>query len=290
MADYRELPTPIYDYEISILVGYYRKALRDINDQLMRIDLSKMERAQLLAVQKEIATIIGELDVDMKAWVEANIPIAVTDGVIRSIVGLGVVSSVEQARTIVKLSRLNRDLVKTAVADTQADLLQVSQNVSRKVRVAIRQVTAEVMRSNLTQGINATSSLKRDIIADLRKKLGDSLNTGIIDAANRRWKPHDYVDMVVRTKMASAQREAAMNDALSRGAYYGVISRHSASDACRFWEGKIIKLTPEAEGDYPYIEDLPRREIFHCRCRHTITPIRRLDTLPGELRELNNVK
>lgn len=279
MADLRELPTPIYDYEVSILVGYYRKALRDINDQLMRIDLSKMERAQLLAVQKEIATIISELDDEMKAWVEANIPVAVTDGVIRSIVGLGVVDSIEEARTLVKLNRLNRDLVRTAIADTQTDLLQVSQNVTRKVRVAIRQVTAEVMRSNLTKGVNATASLKRDIIADLRKKLGDSLNTGIIDAANRRWKPEVYAEMVVRTKMASAQREAATNDGISRGAYYGVISRHRATDACRFWEGRVIKLTPEAEGDYPYIDDLPRREIFHPNCRHTVTPIRRPERL-----------
>jgi hypothetical protein len=273
--DIRDIPNPTYDYEISKLLSYYEKALREIDAELIQIDLTDVQRAQVLAVQKEVATIIAELDEVSAEWVATNLPIAVTDGVVRSILALGVVETVEEAQAIVKFNRLNRDLVKTAVADTQADLLQVTQNVSRKVRNAIRETTAEVLRTNLTQGVNATASLKRDIVRDLRQKLGDSLNTGIIDAANRRWKPQVYVEMVVRTKMASAQREAAINDGLSREAYYGVISSHGAKDACRGWEGRVIKLTPDAPGNYPYIGSLPNREIFHPCCKHVVSPVRR---------------
>lgn len=269
------IPTPTYDYEITKLLTYYEKALRDVNAELNRIDLADIDRAQVLAVQKEIATIISELDETSAQWVATNIPIAVTDGVVHAILSLGVVETVEEAQAIVKFNRLNRELVKTAVADTQADLLQVTQNVSRKVRNTIRETTAEVLRTNLTQGVNATATLKREIMRDLRQKLGDSLNTGIIDASNRRWKPQVYVEMVVRTKMSSAQREAAINDGVSRGALYGVISSHGAKDACRRWEGRVIKLTPDAPGDYPYIGALPNREIFHPNCKHVVSPVRR---------------
>jgi hypothetical protein len=281
--------TPTYEYDISILIGYYREALQKVSNELNRIDLTNFERANLLVVQKEIADVLAELDVRTSAWVASMIPKAAEDGIIASIIALGVAETVEEARTIVVLNRLNRDFIKTAIADTQDDLLQVTQNVSRKVRTTIRQVTAEAMRANLSQGINTTDSIKRDILRDLRQRLGDSLNTGIIDAAGRRWKPEVYVETVTQTKLAQTQRESAINDALGRNANYGIISSHGAKDLCRNWEGRIVKLTPDAEGDYPYYGALPNREIFHPRCKHVVSPIRRPDRLPESIRQRNNI-
>lgn len=290
MAEFNEIPTPSYEYEIAKLVKYYEDALRQISRELERIDITDIKRAHMLAVQKEIAGILSELDEKASAWVASNIPKATEDGVIRAIVALGVVDTVEEARKIVEFNRLNRDLITTAVADTQDDLLQITQNVSRKVRTAIREVTAEAIRSNLTRGINASDPIKRDIVAELRKRLGDSINTGIIDASNRRWNPKVYAEMVVRTKMAHTERESSINEALERDANYGVISSHGAKDACRNWEGKIVKLTPDAEGPYPYVGSLPRREIFHPNCKHVVTPFRRIDRLPQQIRSSNGVE
>jgi hypothetical protein len=280
-------PTPTYEHDIAVLIGYYREALQSITNQLDRIDLTNFDRAQLLITQKEIADALAELDVRTKSWVASMIPKAAEDGIIYSIMELGVAETVEEAQKIMTLSRLNRDFIKTAVADTQDDLLQVSQNVERKVRTAIRQVTAEAMRSNLTQGINTTDSIKRDILKNLRERLGDSINTGIIDAAGRRWSPTVYTEMVVQTKLAQTQRESSINDALSREAYYGIISSHGAKDKCRDWENRIVKLSPDAPGDYPYYGNLPNRDIFHPRCKHVISPVRRPDRLPENIRNRN---
>lgn len=290
MAEFREIPTPTYEYETATIVRYYEEALRQIGRELERIHVTDVQRAHMLAVQKEIAGILTELDEKASAWVAANIPVAAEDGVIRTIVSLGVVDTVAEARKIVEFNRLNRDFIETAIADTQDDLLQISQNVSRKVRTAIREVTAESIRSNLTKGINASDPIKRDIVAELRKRLGDSINTGIIDASNRRWNPKIYAEMVVRTKMAQTQRETAINEALGRDANYGIISSHGAKDACRNWEGKIVKMTPDADGDFPYVGALPRREIFHPNCRHVVTALRRPERLPDRLRQLNNIE
>lgn len=289
MAGFREIPTPTYDYEIRKLVRYYEEALQSINFELMRFDLTNMQRANILAIQADIAAILKELNGKSSDWITRYIPEAATDGVARTILSLGVVDTLEEARAIAKFNRLNRELVKAAVADTQADLLQVTKNVDRRIRIAVRQVTGEVMRQNLTKGVNATQSLKNNIMRDLRAKLSSSLDTGIIDARGYKWQPLVYVEMVVRTKMASAQREAAINEGVANEAYYGVISRHGAKDMCRVWEGRVISLVPNAPGDFPYIGDLPRRDIFHPNCRHVVTPFRRLDNLPEDLRELNGV-
>lgn len=261
---------PTYDHDINKLVRAYKAAIRNILAELSNLELSDMSRANSRAALAEIAQILSGLNDQSAEWVKTHIPKAATDGVVQALVGLGV----KDPEKVAKFNRINREFVATAIADTQADLLAVTQNIDRKVRIAVRQATAESMRANLAKGVNGRRTISRDILASMRSSLGDAVNTGIVDAAGRRWKPEAYVEMVTRTKMAQTHREATMNEAIGRRALYARISRHNATDACRFWEGRIIKLTPDAPGDYPYIGDLPRREIFHPRCRHTITPVR----------------
>jgi hypothetical protein len=288
MADFREIPTPNYEYSISRLVGYYKTAVREINRELERVDLTDFQRTNAMATLKSISEILAELDENATEWVEQNIPVAVRDGVAGTIYALGVVETLEQAHNIVKFNRLNKTLIEAVVADTQSDLLQVTQNMDRKIKAAIRLSSAHSMRLNMTRGINSTRVLKADMVAEMRKRLGDAVNTGIIDAHNppRRWKPHDYAEMVVKTKMMLAHNEATRNEAVSRGAYYAIISTHNAVDACRFHEGRIIKLTPDAPGDFPTYEQLRATgQIWHPRCRHIYSPVRNLDRLPDSVRE-----
>ena len=259
-----------HNREIEKLVRAYKDAVKAIYAELDRIDISNLSRAKSAAALVEVTKILASLNEESAAWVAENVPKAAREGVLSALVSL----DVEDAEKIAKFSRINREMVAAAVADTQADLLAVTKNVERRVRSAVRQVTAESMRANLAKGVNGRRTISRDILDGLRKKLGDSVNSGIIDAAGRRWKPDVYVEMVTRTKLAETHREATMNEAIGRGALYGRISRHGAKDACRFYEGTIVKFTPDAPGNYRYIGDLPRREIFHPRCRHVITPVR----------------
>lgn len=268
------IPEPVYDYDIEVLVRAYKNAMLSISTELSRLDVTAMNRANTQAALAEIAATLRSLNDESAAWVERYIPKAATDGVARTIVALGAASTLEEAEQIVKFNRINREFVASAVADTQADLLAVTQNVDRRVKLAIRQATADSLRANLTRGINGNRTLNADILARMKGTLGSAVNTGIIDAAGRRWKPEVYVDMLTRTKMAATQRESTINEAVGRGAYYGVISRHNAIDKCRGYEGMIVKLTPDAPGDYQFIGDLPRNEIFHPNCKHAVTAIR----------------
>jgi hypothetical protein len=281
------IPTPTYDYEVNQLVNYYKKAVEDILRELESADLSNFKRANAQAKLKSIADILAELDEKAIAWVEATIPIAARDGIVNTLISLAVVETVEQALTLVEFNRLNQNMVAAAVADTQVDLLAVTQNVERKVKVAMRQAVADSMRANMTKGINGRRTISADILTEIRKQLGKSVETGIIDSIGRRWKPEEYVDTVTRTKMMSTYNEATTNESLQRGAYYAVISRHGAKDACRYHEGRIMKLTPDAPGNYPtYAELKASGQIWHPRCKHTYSPIRNLDRLPQSVRDL----
>jgi len=273
----RELPPPNYEYDVAKLTNYYVKSLEQIRNELYRLDLTDFQRANALAVMKSIIEILRELNGETADWINEAIPKAVEDGVIRAIIALGVVDTVEQAANLVKFNRINKELVKAIVADTQDNLLAVTQNMEKRIIVAIRKSTAEVMRANVTKGVNGTSTLTGELLKEIRKNLDAAADTSIINAAGARRRLRDYVEMVVRTKMMEAHKEATMNEAVQRGANYGVISTHGAKDACSNWEGKIVKLTPEAEGDYPYIGSLPNREIFHPNCRHTVSPVKRPD-------------
>lgn len=268
------IPEPTYEYDIAILVRAYKNALLSISAELSRLDLTAMSRANSRAALAEVADTLRSLNDESAAWVERYIPKAATDGIARTIVALGAASTLEEAEQIVKFNRINREFVASAVADTQADLLAVTQNVDRRVKMAVRQATADSMRANLTRGINGNRTLNADILQRMKKTLSSAVDTGIIDSAGRRWAPGTYVKMLTRTKMAATQRESTINEAVARGAYYGVISRHNAIDKCRGYEGMIVKLTPDAPGDYRFIGDLPRNEIFHPNCRHVVTAIR----------------
>jgi Phage minor capsid protein 2 len=277
---------PNYDYEVGRLVEAYKRGVEKILRELERGDITEMSKAQSRAMLASVSEVLASLNEESRKWVEENVPMAARQGVAQALVDLAVVNTLAEAEVIVKFNRVNNELVKAVVADTYNDLLASTQRIDSKVRIAVRKVTAEVLRDSLSAGINGRKTINREILAGLRKELSDSVNTGLIDAAGRRWKPQDYVDMVTRTKMMEAYTEAQTNEALSRDAYYGVISSHGAKDACRYHEGRIIKLTPDAPGPYPTKAELQATgQIWHPRCRHVISVIRNLDRLPISVRE-----
>lgn len=286
---FREVPRPNYEYDVGKLTREYEKALRAIQSELNSLFLTDFERAQIVAVEANIKTILRDLNKYGNAWVASAITSSATDGVASAIFALHLTETYEQARKIASFNSVNRPLVNALIADTQADLLAVTQNVERRTRAAVRQVTADVMRTKAARGINGTQSLQQAITKGLRDKLGSSADSSIVDAGGKRWKLKTYTEMLARTKMLEAHKEATRNEALERGAMYAVISRHQAHDACRKWEGKVIALTPNAPGNYPLLDELPRNEIFHPSCKHLISPVRRPDRLPDDLLELNAI-
>lgn len=263
-------PQPNYDYDVRKITKAYESALKDVQAELKGLMLTEFKRAQVVATEKEIKRILSDTAKYGNEWATVSMTKSAQEGIASTIYTLGLTKTMDEALKIAQFNQVNRRLVNAAIADTQADLLAVTQNVDRQAKLAIRRATAEALRTTLTGGNNATSQIAKAI----RDQIVNSTDVAIIDARGRRWKLSDYTDMLASTKMMHAHREAAMTEALSRGVQYGRISRHGAKDACAKYEGRIVKLDPDADGDYPYVNDIPRNELFHPKCKHLVTALR----------------
>lgn len=270
-----DIEAPDYDYSVSLIVDEFKKAIAKIETELLRLDLTEISRANALATMSNINDILKELNKESAKWAEENIPLAARNGVASAIFSIGAAESLAEAYRVAQFNKLNKEYLKSVIADTQSDLLQVTQNMSRKTKQAIQQAVATSMRESFAEGVNAPGSIKLTTLKNLRNVLGTAVNTGIIDASGRRWRPEVYVDTVVRTKLLYAHIESTTNESVSRGIMYGVISSHGAKDNCKLWEGRTVKLVDSAPGPYPTVDSLRgggRGEIFHPRCKHVIIP------------------
>lgn len=279
-----------YEKEVAALAELYKIAVSRIRAELERLDVTNMSRANSRAALAEVARILKSLNAESKTWVADNIPEAAHDGIEETLVRLGEVETLAAAKKVASFNRINERVVAAAVADTMDDLLAVTQNIDRRVRATIQRVAGESLRENLAAGINGQKTIKREMVTKLRKELSNAVDTGIVDAAGRRWKPEVYAEMLSRTKLHAVNREARINEAVSHGAFYGRISSHGATDACSRYEGMVVKLIRDAPGEYPYIGDLPRREIFHPNCRHTISPLKYPEDLTENKRKIDETK
>lgn len=277
----RNVPAPNFKYNVTRLVRLYKRAAQNIMNEIEKSDITSLNTANSRAMLKEVSDVIVDLDKESREWVKENIPLAARQGVARSLVTLGLVRSFEEAEKIVGFNKLNRGMVQAAVADTYQDLANVTQNMDRKTKAGLRKVFADTIREQYTQGITGTRTIKRETLNRMYKDLDELVNTGIIDKAGRKWRPETYVETVAHEKMNQAYFEANMNESIARGAFYGVISSHGATDACRYHEGRIVKLVEDAPGDYPTIDELKTtNQIFHVRCMHHVSTLRDVDMLP----------
>jgi hypothetical protein len=280
------VPEPEFKYSTAKLKKAYKEATKSIMSELNRLDVTDLSRANTMAALANVSEILSGLDKESAEWVEENIPKAAREGVARAIVNLGVAETLEQAEGLINFNRPNQRMISAAVADTQSDLLAVTSNISRKTRATVRKVMASATRENMAAGINGRKSIKRDVVAGLRKELGKAVDTGIIDASGRRWKPEVYAEMITNTKMSEVFDEANRNESIQRGALYAVISGHGAKDACKFHEGRIIKLTADAPGNYPTYESLKASgQIWHPNCKHHYSTVRNPDNLPDSVKD-----
>jgi hypothetical protein len=278
----RQVPQPRYEREVAQLVWYYQEALLSIQAEIDRVDVKDFSRAQSLAMLKEVERALKKVDRKSKAWIDENIPAAANAGRASTLVSLGLVKDMEEAKKVLQFNKLDTGIVEKAVADLQNDLLAVTQNMGAKAVRVVRSVVAVKMSASMTAGVNGRKAISRDIEQRLKERLKDAADEAIVDAAKRTWKVEHYVDMVTRTKMLETYRSAKTEEALERGSQYAIVTTNGGTkDACRFHEGRIIKLDPSAEGSYMTYEELKAsNQIFHPNCKHHILPFRRFDRLP----------
>ena len=137
---YNPVPDPDYTARTAKLTKVYKRAVEDILRELERYDVTDLSRANSAAMLSEISKLLSEVDAEAKAWVKANVAAVALDGTAKAIVNLGAAKTIEEAREIASFNRANKAMIEAVIADTQADLLAVTQNMDRKTKSAIRKV------------------------------------------------------------------------------------------------------------------------------------------------------
>jgi len=270
----KEPPIPEFKHDVQTLLAFFEEAQQQTEQLLLTIATDDdFNHMRLLTVQKQYDAIIKKLQTAGIEWATPALSQSALEGVAEASYSLGLAPTYAEALAVASFSAVNEAMLAAKIADTQKDILTLTQNMERSTKAAIQQAYSTKLREQLMSGSNSYRQLKGNVTRELTK----TLDAAIIDNAGRTWKTKDYVDMLVQTKMMHAHREASRNKALEEGTQYAKITMHGAKDACARWEGKIVKLDPDAPGDYPYIDDIPRRQLFHNRCKHRALPIHILE-------------
>lgn len=267
--------------------------MHELNQYILSIDFYRLTNAEYAKVTKKIDKIFTKYEKELAKWSDEAIETAYKRGATQAIIDLGETRTVEEALKLLNLDdRINAEAIKLLKETTYNDLLQMTNNTKRRVKDMLSRVVFEVMKGREI-GVDVRE-FSRTIISRIRQEAVKEIDFAIIDRAGREWSVKSYSEMVARTKITQAQLIGVENEALRRDGYYGLISSHgSKCNLCRPWEGKVVKLRSDAEGNFPLLSEIKsvrgRTSIFHPRCRHHVRVLRTLDVLPPQVKEKNNI-
>ena len=260
-----------FDESVSDLIERFEAALAKIQKALQTFLLTDAQRKDMLKAEKEIIDILSDIGKNIDKWADETGSSVVEESILATLLLLGLVTLAESYT----LTAEQEAIVEYTVESIKTDLKSVTSNLQRQSRT--------VLRRAYTDSIKQTTKQSQPV----RQLLNDA-DVAIIDKAGRRWKTSHYIDMLTRTKLAEAEREAAAVTGLSAGNGHAYISYNATTtDACKDYHYKLVKLAPDINSPYPYYRDLPH--IFHPCCRHRLIPISSFDNLPGEVRQDNSL-
>lgn len=285
MEDIREWPQPEYDYNTRRLVAIYREGIQAIKTQLDEMLMQgELDDARFLAqMMAQYEQIVAQLNSDASQWAQDVLTEVYQNGVENGAFAAGAASEVVAN---ISLSRPHRLMANAFIADTQSDLLKMTQYVDAQVRTAVQSAVGQAIRNRIARGDNNVGVIKGDILRDLRKQFAEAANTVIIDKLGRPWTAERYADMIAYTKQKDAHDEATRIEALDRGVEYGLIVGPSATDACIYHIGRIVRLTEAGDDQYMTLDELKAsNQIFHPKCRHRVVPYANPDNLSDKRKD-----
>lgn len=285
MEDIREWPQPEYDYNTRRLVAIYREGIQAIKTQLDEMLMQgELDDARFLAqMMAQYEQIVAQLNSDASQWAQDVLTEVYQNGVENGAFAAGATSEVVAN---ISLSRPHRLMANAFIADTQSDLLKMTQYVDAQVRTAVQSAVGQAIRNRIARGDNNVGVIKGDILRDLRKQFAEAADTVIIDKLGRAWTAERYADMIAYTKQKDAHDEATRIEALDRGVEYGLIVGPSATDACKYHIGRIVRLTEAGDDQYMTLDELKAsNQIFHPKCRHRVVPYANPDNLSDKRKD-----
>jgi hypothetical protein len=215
-----------------------------------------------------------------KTWMNTHLSNIAKDGVVAGLVSMGKAdrpSSLEElikAREQVRLKKNSQVILRSSIQEMYNQVVDTTDSVIRRARQAIHQTIADTLTNTSDNPLTRFSNIDQ----------------AIVDARGRVWSMHDYSIMLARTVMMKVNQQATTLAGIDNGTGLAIISiAPNTTDACKYFQGTVIKLSEDTPGDYPTFEELQSAKlVFHPNCRHRALPINGLDALTAEQRAYQN--
>lgn len=288
-----DIPMPNYERDVNEAKRIYRNAINEVLSIIESLSTYGTDRTisqdQMNSVLGQLSVLLRDVDMEAEEWVKQRIRESFVNGQAETLVAIGEVETLEEARNQASMSELITTTIDAIISDTFEDLFYANNKMKRETVKMVRSVVSENLKTQVAAGMGRNTTRKAIIEAltkkEIRKRFGVEGNIAIIDRLGRRWKLETYAEMITRTKLLQAHVEGTRTEALERDVDLAIISSHNATDPCSDYEGQIISMNGYTKGFITY-EELSRSNlIFHPNCKHKVTPIRDMSLLPDDVRE-----
>lgn len=141
--------------------------------------------------------------------------------------------------------------------------------------VPILRSSNDIYRRTITESVQLMTTGTYTRVQATQKALERFADQGVsafIDKAGRRWTMPSYARMATRTGLVQANTQGTIDrmEDLDHNLVY--VSEHPGEcPVCRPWEGRILKTSSNAPGNYPTVEEARIAGLFHPNCGHSMS-------------------
>jgi Phage minor capsid protein 2 len=251
--------------DAKLLAGFYVSAHEKIVKMITEgSTIAKRARAKELLVN--INTVIDDLDVKTKDFIDKKIPIHYRKHAVDT------AKYIKKVQGTVKFTQIHDEAILAFVDRSKAKFAVALETTKRKAQTVVN----TILQENITREL-AKSKILGETLDEATKNVIETITeqgiTGVVDKRGRELNLASYARTLAYTEIAEAGRTGVRNLALENGFDLVVVSSHSSAHAeCARWEGKVLSLTGASDA-YPTLEKAKESGIFHPNCQHTYTVI-----------------
>lgn len=180
-----------------------------------------------------------------------------------------------QADSGVKISSSIKQSIKKTIEKYVAEQEFYVKNQTSKMKKDMQYIIKEdvVLVSKNASMKNMT---RKDAYKDIKEDLLiRDISSKFVDRLGRQYNSKTYFSMLSKTVANEIRNKTYSELSIQYGYDLVKISSHMAKDACRKWEGKILSLTGATKGYISVAQARATKQIFHPRCRHYYTVIKK---------------
>lgn len=220
-------------------------------------------------VQANVRQVTTQLNADVSAWVDKNMPGYYLSGANDAMQAL---RAADAELSVTKMTDADKQALQAMLDQTKTALTEASAGMARSAGNIIADGVKQQLNFIVADGRLNSESLQT-VKTRIEQTLKENGITALKDKAGKSWSADSYSEMFARTEAVAMRNEGLSNRMLANGFDLVEVSTNGSDHpACEEWEGQILSLTGQTDG-YPTVEDATDAGLFHPNCQHAINPV-----------------